>query len=60
MQAEMENENLYRVDPDILRNHNDLKPYMKSMLVDWMKEVAESYRLKRETLYLAIAYLERY
>jgi hypothetical protein len=29
------------------------------MLVDWLKEVADSFRLKRETLYLAVAYLER-
>jgi cyclin A len=33
---------------------------MRMILVDWMVEVAEEYKLASETLYLAVNYLDRY
>jgi len=39
--------------PDI--NHN-----MRSILVDWLVEVAEEYKLHTETLYLAVTYIDRF
>jgi hypothetical protein len=57
--VQISNEALFRVLSDPVRHHCELKPFMRSMLVDWLKEVADSFRLKRETLYLAVAYLER-
>lgn len=33
---------------------------MRSILIDWMVEVTEEYKLSDETLFLAIAYVDRY
>ena len=33
---------------------------MRSILVDWLVEVAEEYKLQTETLYLAVAYIDRF
>ncbi|ESQ27381.1 hypothetical protein EUTSA_v10018521mg [Eutrema salsugineum] len=33
---------------------------MRSILIDWLVEVAEEYRLLSETLYLAVNYVDRY
>jgi cyclin A len=39
--------------PDITFN-------MRSILVDWLVEVTEEYRLQTETLFLAVNYLDRF
>ena len=33
---------------------------MRSILVDWLVEVAEEYKLHTETLYLAVSYIDRF
>ena len=33
---------------------------MRSILVDWMVEVAEEYNLERETFCLAVTYVDRF
>jgi cyclin A len=33
---------------------------MRSILVDWMVEVAEEYKLERETLCLAVSFVDRF
>jgi cyclin-A len=33
---------------------------MRAVLIDWLVEVAEEYKLVTETLYLTVAYLDRY
>jgi len=33
---------------------------MRSILVDWLVEVAEEYRLHTETLFLAVNYIDRF
>ncbi len=38
----------------------DINPSMRSILVDWLVEVAEEYKLASETLYLTINYLDRF
>ncbi|KAF5281208.1 hypothetical protein FQR65_LT14823 [Abscondita terminalis] len=35
-------------------------PRMRSILVDWIMEVCEAYRLQRITFYLALDYIDRY
>lgn len=35
-------------------------PRMRSILVDWIMEVCEVYRLRRMTFYLAVDYIDRY
>lgn len=38
----------------------DLTFSMRSILVDWLVEVAEEYRLQTETLFLAVNYIDRF
>ena len=38
----------------------DISHSMRSILVDWLVEVAEEYKLQTETLHLAVNYIDRY
>lgn len=33
---------------------------MREILVDWMMEVAEEFMIKRDTVYIAVDYIDRY
>jgi len=39
--------------PDITYN-------MRAVLVDWLVEVVEEYKMTNETLYLAVSYIDRF
>jgi len=45
---------------DMLERHEALQPKMRAILLDWLIEVCEVYRLHRETFYLAVDFLDRY
>lgn len=47
-------------DGKMLQNHPGLQPRMRAILLDWLIEVCEVYKLHRETYYLALDYLDRY
>ncbi|OEL36969.1 Cyclin-A3-1 [Dichanthelium oligosanthes] len=38
----------------------DVTPNMRSILVDWLVEVAEEYKLVSDTLYLTVSYIDRF
>ncbi|KAG2547508.1 cyclin-A3-1-like [Panicum virgatum] len=38
----------------------DVTPNMRSILVDWLVEVAEEYKLVSDTLYLTVSYVDRF
>jgi len=38
----------------------DITQSMRSILVDWLVEVSEEYKLQTETLYLAVSYIDRF
>merc|ERR1712083_428740 len=38
----------------------DITHSMRTILVDWLVEVAEEYKLQTETLYLAVSYIDRF
>ncbi|KAF5749052.1 hypothetical protein HS088_TW04G01013 [Tripterygium wilfordii] len=42
------------------RIQTDINVNMRSILVDWLVEVAEEYRLVPDTLYLTVNYIDRY
>lgn len=46
--------------PDYMRKQSDINHSMRSILIDWMVEVVDEYRLKRETFFLAVNYVDRY
>ncbi|XP_060176016.1 G2/mitotic-specific cyclin C13-1-like [Lycium barbarum] len=39
---------------------NDVTPTMRMILVDWLVEVSEEYKLVSDTLYLAVTYVDRF
>jgi len=45
---------------DYMRRQKDISHSMRTILVDWLVEVAEEYKLEKETLCLAINYVDRF
>ena len=43
-----------------LQSQRDINATMRSILIDWLVEVAEEYRLVPDTLYLAVNYIDRF
>ncbi|XP_066477352.1 cyclin-A1 [Tiliqua scincoides] len=50
----------YRPKPHYMMKQPDITPGMRAILVDWLVEVGEEYKLHSETLYLAVNYLDRF
>lgn len=47
-------------DVNMFDSHPNLQPRMRAILLDWIIEVCEVYKLHRETYYLTVDYLDRY
>ena len=45
---------------EILSRHPAIQPRMRAILLDWIIEVCEVYRLHRETFFLAVDFIDRY
>uniref|UniRef100_A0AAV2MHG9 Cyclin-A2 n=1 Tax=Knipowitschia caucasica TaxID=637954 RepID=A0AAV2MHG9_KNICA len=43
-----------------MKKQPDITNSMRSILVDWLVEVGEEYKLQNETLYLAVNYIDRF
>lgn len=57
----METDPRRRPLPDYIgRVQKDISANMRGILVDWLVEVAEEYKLVSDTLYLSISYVDRY
>ena len=47
--------------PDYIEKvQKDVSPNMRGILVDWLVEVAEEYKLVSDTLYLTVSYVDRF
>jgi len=44
----------------ILSRHPAIEPRMRAILIDWLSEVCEVYKMHRETFYLAVDFLDRF
>lgn len=55
-----EAERRFRPKPGYMRKQPDINESMRCILVDWLVEVAEEYKLQRETLFLAVGYVDRF
>ncbi|KAJ8675671.1 hypothetical protein QAD02_011457 [Eretmocerus hayati] len=51
---------LHRPKPGYMKKQPDITYSMRTILVDWLVEVSEEYRLHTETLYLAVSYIDRF
>ena len=43
-----------------MKKQSDITTSMRSILIDWLVEVSEEYKLHRETLFLAVNYIDRF
>lgn len=59
-QVMLRKELTYTRDPDMFDRHPALHARMRAILLDWLIEVCEVYRLLRESLYLATDFLDRF
>lgn len=50
----------HRPKPMYMRKQQDISHSMRTILVDWLVEVGEEYRLQNETLCLAVSYIDRF
>ncbi|XP_017777159.1 PREDICTED: G2/mitotic-specific cyclin-A [Nicrophorus vespilloides] len=55
-----EQEKEHRPKANYMRKQPDISHSMRTILVDWLVEVAEEYKLYTETLYLAVNYIDRF
>ncbi|KAK7465234.1 hypothetical protein BaRGS_00037604 [Batillaria attramentaria] len=53
-------EHKHKPKPGFMRRQQDVTLSMRTILVDWLVEVSEEYKLHRETLFLAINYIDRF
>ncbi|GFR87383.1 G1/S-specific cyclin-E-like [Elysia marginata] len=56
----LKKEQTFQRDPGMFKNHPELQPRMRSILLDWLSEVCEVYRLHKETFMLAVDFIDRY
>lgn len=54
-----EREHYYKIS-DYISKQPELSKWMRSLLIDWMVEVQESFELNHETLYLAVKIVDTY
>lgn len=59
--------NVIQVDPSkrpladyVQKVQSDVNANMRGVLVDWMVEVAEEYKLVSDTLYFSVSYIDRF
>ncbi|KAL7734535.1 hypothetical protein ACLKA6_010850 [Drosophila palustris] len=50
----------HRPKPQYMRRQTDINHSMRTILVDWLVEVGEEYKMDTETLYLTVSYLDRF
>ncbi|CAH1779601.1 unnamed protein product [Owenia fusiformis] len=56
----LKKDELYVRDNQVLNRHPQLQGRMRAILLDWLIEVCEVYRLHRESFYLCIDFIDRY
>ncbi|XP_037553560.1 G1/S-specific cyclin-E1 [Nematolebias whitei] len=56
----LEKDKTYSRDIHMLEKHPHLQPKMRAVLLDWLMEVSEVYKLHRETYHLAQDYFDRF
>lgn len=53
-------ETLTSINPGYMDNQFDLKPVMRSILVDWIIQACSKFKVTEETQYYAIQYIDRF
>lgn len=50
----------FRPKPGYMSKQPDITNWMRIILVDWLVEVGEEYKLNSETIFLAVNYMDRF
>ena len=50
----------FRPKPGYMSKQPDITNWMRIILIDWLVEVGEEYKLSAETIFLAVNYLDRF
>ena len=50
----------HRPKANYMKKQPDITSNMRSIMVDWLVEVADEYKLHRETLFLSVDYVDRF
>jgi len=50
----------FRPKTTYMQKQKDINPSMRAILVDWLVEVGAEYKLKQQTLYLTVNYIDRF
>lgn len=50
----------FRPKPEYMRRQRDITNSMRWILVDWLVEVAEEYKLSMQTLQVTVSYIDRF
>ena len=50
----------FQPKPGYLENHPEVTAGMRMVVVDWLAEVVQEYKLHSETLHLAVNYFDRF
>ncbi|XKL64012.1 hypothetical protein PGB90_004098 [Kerria lacca] len=53
-------EKYHRPKPNYMRRQPDITYSMRTILVDWLVEVAEEYKFQIQTLFLAVSFIDRF
>jgi len=53
-------ESKFMAKPRYMRKQRDINHSMRSILVDWLVEVSQEYRLDAQTLFIAVSYIDRF
>jgi len=51
---------LHRPKPGYMRRQPDITYAMRTILIEWLVEVAEEYKMHNATLYLAVSFIDRF
>ena len=51
---------VYQVPPNYIQSHAHISERMRAILVDWLVQVNDKFRLLQETLFLTVSLLDRY
>ncbi|BES96738.1 cyclin a [Nesidiocoris tenuis] len=55
-----EREKIFKPKPYYMKRQPDITYNMRTILVDWLVEVGEEYKLSHQTLFLAVSYVDRF
>jgi len=55
-----ESETSFRINTDYMRSQTEIRPHMRPVLIDWLIEVHDRFRLLPETLFITINIIDQF